>query len=106
MKNKRGPRPVNTVSRGKIETMNIENYTQDELDALEKQTNTIADNLRYIEESEVYQEENLDDLETRIASILDSLQEVHSYESLDELEERIDSILEKLQEIKELKEQE
>jgi hypothetical protein len=43
--------------------VNIEDYSAEELAALEEQTNTIAANLKYIEEHEVYQKENFEELD-------------------------------------------
>jgi hypothetical protein len=61
--------------------MNIEDYSADELTALEEQTNTIAANLKYIEEHEIYQGEDLEALERRLDNITSSLKYIEDHEA-------------------------
>jgi hypothetical protein len=68
--------------------MNIQNYTQEELDALEERTNNIAANLRYIEEhgelwlKATYYHEALEELEERLDRICSSLRYIEDHEEL------------------------
>jgi hypothetical protein len=77
--------------------MNIENYTQDELDALQEQTDTIAANLEAIEKSELYQGQNLDELEEQTSKIAANSayierNEIYQGTNIEELEERLSNI--------------
>jgi hypothetical protein len=78
-------------------TMNIEDYTQEELNDLEIQTNSIVANLKYIEDHTVYQDEDLEALEQRLDSIVGALKYIEDHngyrdEDLEELDERLGSI--------------
>jgi hypothetical protein len=86
--------------------MNIEDYTQEEIDALEEQTGNIAASLTYIENHQVYQGENLEELEERLANICASLQfieehSVYQTEDLEALEKQTDAVAANLRSIEE-----
>jgi len=59
--------------------MNIKDYTQEELDALEEQANSIAVNLKYIEEHEIYQK-GLEALEEQTGNIADNLKLIEDHQ--------------------------
>ena len=72
--------------------MNIEDYSAEELAALEEQTNAIAANLKYIEEHNYYQGETLETVEEQTNAIAANLKyieehEVYQKEDFEELDE-------------------
>jgi hypothetical protein len=56
--------------------MDIKNYTQEELDALKKQTDAITANLKYIAKHPLYQGEDLGQLRKLLAAVLGGLKQI------------------------------